>query len=146
MRYLKYAGLLGLFILIAGGSAFAQRVRIGVGIGVGVGPAYAGPYIGPPPVCRYGYYGYYPYACAPYGYYGPEYFANGVFIGAGPWFRGSYGPGYGYGYRRFDRDHNRFRGGEFHGNRGFDGGRSGFRGNGGSHGRGGFHGGGHGRR
>jgi hypothetical protein len=57
-----------------------------VGVGIGV----AGP-----PACAYGYYPDYPYACAPYGYYGPSYFANGVFIGAGPWFHGW---GYGHGY------------------------------------------------
>jgi hypothetical protein len=44
--------------------------------------------IGAPPVCPYGYYDYAPYACAPYGYYGPEWFSGGVFIGAGPWFHG----------------------------------------------------------
>lgn len=44
--------------------------------------------IGPAPVCPYGYYDYAPYACAPYGYYGPEWFVGGVFIGAGPWFHG----------------------------------------------------------
>ena len=27
-----------------------------------------------PPSCPYGYYSYYPYACAPYGYYGSDYF------------------------------------------------------------------------
>ena len=26
--------------------------------------------------------------CAPYGYYGPEWFNGGIFIGAGPWFHG----------------------------------------------------------
>jgi hypothetical protein len=45
--------------------------------------------IGVEPVCPYGYYDYAPYACAPYGYYGPEWFVNGVFIGAGPWFHGA---------------------------------------------------------
>ena len=36
-----------------------------------------------------------PIACAPYGYYGdPSWFAGGLFIGAGPWFRGGWG-GYG---------------------------------------------------
>jgi hypothetical protein len=40
------------------------------------------------PLCPYGYYDYAPYACAPYGYYGPEWFISGVFIGAGPWFHG----------------------------------------------------------
>jgi hypothetical protein len=44
--------------------------------------------IGAPPVCPYGYYSYPPYNCAPYGYYGPQWFLNGVFIGAGPWFHG----------------------------------------------------------
>jgi hypothetical protein len=44
--------------------------------------------IGAPPVCPYGYYDYAPYACAPYGYYGPEWFSGGLFIGAGPWFHG----------------------------------------------------------
>jgi hypothetical protein len=44
--------------------------------------------IGPAPLCPYGYYDYAPYACAPSGYYGPEWFLGGVFLGAGPWFHG----------------------------------------------------------
>ncbi len=44
--------------------------------------------IGVAPECPYGYYDVPPYDCAPYGYYGPEWFAGGVFIGAGPWFHG----------------------------------------------------------
>jgi hypothetical protein len=44
--------------------------------------------IGAPPDCPYGYYDVAPYTCAPAGYYGPEWFAGGVFIGAGPWFHG----------------------------------------------------------
>jgi hypothetical protein len=99
MRYLKYLALLGIF-MVAASSAQAQ-----VRVGIGIGPAY----VGPPPACVYGYYGYYPYACAPYGYYEPDYFVSGVFIGAGPWFHGFYGRG-GYGYygrgyyrRNFDR-------------------------------------------
>ena len=44
--------------------------------------------IGPQPVCPYGYFDYAPYRCAPYGYYGPEWFTDGVFIGAGPWYYG----------------------------------------------------------
>jgi hypothetical protein len=40
------------------------------------------------PACPYGYYDTAPYQCAPYGYYGPEWFVGGVFIGAGPWFHG----------------------------------------------------------
>jgi hypothetical protein len=47
--------------------------------------------IGVAPDCPYGYYDVAPYACAPAGYYGPEWFNGDVFIGAGPWFRGSTG-------------------------------------------------------
>ena len=86
MKYLKYVALLGI-LLFAAGNAHAQ-----VAVRVGVGPGYAG--LGPAPVCAYGYYDYYPYACAPYGYYGPSYFIGGVFIGAGPWFHGYYGRGF----------------------------------------------------
>jgi len=44
--------------------------------------------IGDAPQCPYGYYDAAPYGCAPYGYYGTEWFKGGVFIGAGPWFHG----------------------------------------------------------
>lgn len=44
--------------------------------------------IGVAPDCPYGYYDAAPYGCAPYGYYGWEWFTGGVFIGAGPWFHG----------------------------------------------------------
>ena len=44
--------------------------------------------IGVAPNCPYGYYEAAPYNCAPYGYYGPEWFTGGVFIGAGQWFHG----------------------------------------------------------
>jgi hypothetical protein len=109
MRYLKLfalVGVLGVSLLAASG-ANAQRVAIGVGFG---GPGY----YGPAPICDYGYYNYYPYACAPYGYYGPEWFNGGFFIGAGPWFRGFRG---GFG-RGFDRGRD-FRGG-FNGRQGFN--------------------------
>jgi hypothetical protein len=45
--------------------------------------------IGAAPDCPYGYYDAAPYNCAPYGYYGPEWFSGGVFVGSGPWFHGS---------------------------------------------------------
>ena len=45
--------------------------------------------IGVEPVCPYGYYEVPPYNCAPDGYYGPEWFGGGIFIGAGPWYHGS---------------------------------------------------------
>jgi len=47
--------------------------------------------LGGPPVCPYGYFDYAPYDCAPYGYYGPDWFVGGVFLGAGPWFHGPRG-------------------------------------------------------
>ena len=55
-----------------------------ISVGIGVAPA-----------CPYGYYEAPPYSCAPYGYYGPEWFTGGVFIGAGPWF---HGPEHFHGY------------------------------------------------
>jgi hypothetical protein len=45
--------------------------------------------VGPAPDCPYGYFDTPPYACAPAGYYGPEWFVDGVFIGVGPWFHGA---------------------------------------------------------
>ena len=45
--------------------------------------------VGVEPICPYGYYDVAPYACAPSGYYGPEWFTGGVFVGAGPLFHGS---------------------------------------------------------
>jgi hypothetical protein len=94
MKYLRYVALLALLTLPV---AYSQAaVTVGVGVGVGVGPVVAGA-----PVCSYGYYPDYPYTCAPYGYYGPSWFAGGVFIGAGPWYHG-WGhpvyPAYGRGF------------------------------------------------
>ncbi|HYM77671.1 MAG TPA: hypothetical protein VE377_16985 [Candidatus Dormibacteraeota bacterium] len=168
MRYLKYVALMAVLMMPL---AYSQA-QVGVGIGVRVGPGY---YAGPP-VCSYGYYDYAPYACAPYGFYGPDYFVDGVFIGAGPWYhwghpawywnRGFYGrPGWGRGYyggRFYDRDHDRgfdrdrgyargFERGEGRGEHEFHGhgevrGGGNFHGGGGFRGEGGSHGGFHGGR
>src|SRR6202521_2105698 len=111
-----------------------------VAIGVRVGLAY----VGPAPVCAYGYYGYYPYACAPNGYYGSDWFVGGVFIGAGPWYHGYYGRPRFYGRPGFYEHPFLGRGYAFRGRSEFD--REGFRGrrDGGFRGNaGGFHGGGH---
>ena len=67
-------------------------------------PAQVSINIGTPPVCPYGYFDYEPYSCAPYGYYGPDWFTGGVFIGAGPWFHGRAGF-YGHVDNRFDPRH-----------------------------------------
>lgn len=63
-----------------------------VAVGVNIGAA---------PVCPYGYFDYAPYDCAPYGYYGPDWFVGGIFIGAGPWFHGPRGF-HGHVDNRFD--------------------------------------------
>jgi hypothetical protein len=66
-------------------------VMAGFGFGLwltGCGPTHVGVAVGGPPVCPYGYYEAPPYNCAPDGYYGPEWFQGGVFIGAGPYYRG----------------------------------------------------------
>jgi hypothetical protein len=60
--------------------------------------------IGVAPDCPYGYFDYSPYDCAPYGYYGPDWFDGGVFIGAGPWFHG-HGGFYGHVDNRYDPHH-----------------------------------------
>lgn len=88
------------------------QVNFGVNIGGGA-----------PPTCPYGYYDYAPYACAPAGYWGPEYFNNGVFIGVGPWW--GWGYRHGWGGHRF-HGYYRYHGREF--------GRPGW-----EHGRGGWH-------
>ncbi len=116
-----------------------------VSIGVQIGPTYG--IYNAPPVCDYGFYPDYPFGCAPYGYYGPTWFVDGVFIGAGPWYNFYYtrpvyyrpfyfNRGFGFhsfhdrddfrgfhdhdGFRRF-RDDDRFRGERFRGSRDEDG-------------------------
>src|SRR6185437_15470558 len=68
-----------MLVAVAGGSfaAMSQRVEAQVSINIGAAPE-----------CPYGYYDVAPYGCAPSGYYGPEWFSGGVFVGAGPWFHG----------------------------------------------------------
>ncbi|MEO7028382.1 MAG: hypothetical protein ABI147_03165 [Acidobacteriaceae bacterium] len=122
MRGLKVV-LIAIFAVVLLGVAPASRAQISVGVGIGAEP-----------VCSYGYYGYAPYRCAPYGYYGPEWFNNGGFIGAGRWHRGgrfyghvnrSYDPRFGYrgafparGGRFDGRDFHEFRGNRWSDERG----------------------------
>ena len=70
------------FVLLAavagiGLTASTPKAEAQVSVGIGVAPD-----------CPYGYYDVAPYSCAPAGYYGPEWFNDGVFIGVGPWFHG----------------------------------------------------------
>jgi hypothetical protein len=74
LQYVLLAAVAGIGITVTAPSAAAQ-----VSVGVDIGAA---------PECPYGYYDVAPYSCAPAGYYGPEWFTGGVFIGAGPWFHG----------------------------------------------------------
>lgn len=88
MKTLKYFGFLAVaagFLMVTDNKAVAQ-------VSVDIGPA---------PVCPYGYYEVPPYNCAPDGYYGPEWFNGGLFIGAGPWYHGRDGF-YGHVDHRFD--------------------------------------------
>jgi hypothetical protein len=77
-------------VVAVGFMATAPKSEAQVGINIGAAP-----------VCPYGYYDYAPYACAPYGYYGSEWFSGGIFIGAGPWFHGPAGF-HGHVDNRFD--------------------------------------------
>jgi len=88
-------GALVLAVLVAGllWSAPGAPAQVAVGVNIGVAPE-----------CPYGYFDYTPYDCAPYGYYGPDWFAGGLFIGAGPWFHGSHGF-YGHVDNRYDPHH-----------------------------------------
>ena len=78
MHTLKFASVLAIgSCLMASGFLLSSCGPAHVGVGFGIAPA-----------CPYGYYEAPPYNCAPDGYYGPEWFSNGVFIGAGPWYHG----------------------------------------------------------
>jgi hypothetical protein len=87
--------LLALLLIVPFAAVSHAQVAIGVGVGPAVVPA---PVVYGPPACSWGYYPYYPYDCAPYGYYGPSWFVGGVFIGAGPWYHWGYGHPYGWGH------------------------------------------------
>ena len=84
----KSLALSAVAVAMLGASTNVSPAQIAVGIGVA-------------PVCPYGYFDYTPYDCAPYGYYGPDWFNGGLFIGAGPWFHGRSG-WYGHVDNRFD--------------------------------------------
>jgi hypothetical protein len=89
----RFSWVLAAAVAVVGFTAAAPKAEAGVGIGIGAEPE-----------CPYGYYDRAPYACAPYGYYGTEWFAGGVFIGAGPWFHGP-ADFHGYVNNHFDVQH-----------------------------------------
>jgi hypothetical protein len=90
LRFALISGIFGVCFL-----AVTPRAPAQVGVDINIGAA---------PDCPYGYYDVAPYACAPAGYYGPEWFSGGVFIGAGPWFHGG-GDFHGHVDNRFHPDH-----------------------------------------
>ena len=75
MRMLRYFLLVTVAIGLSLSAATTSQAQVSISIGA-------------EPACPYGYYDYAPYTCAPYGYYGPEWFQGSAFIGAGPWFHG----------------------------------------------------------
>ena len=75
MKLLKYLLPLILFILVV--PSIKSQAYAGIQIG---GQIYY------EPDCPWGYYTVYPYDCAPYGYYGPQWFYRGIFVGVGPWY------------------------------------------------------------
>jgi len=77
---------------------------VGLSTGTSAAPAQVVVGIGVAPACPYGYFDYAPYSCSPYGYYGPDWFSGGLFIGAGPWFHGRQGF-YGHVDNRYDPQH-----------------------------------------
>jgi len=84
--------------------ALTAAVAVVLAVSSPVAKAQVSIHIGMAPACPYGYYDYTPYSCAPYGYYGPEWFHGRVFVGAGPWFRGPSGFR-GHVNNNFDRQH-----------------------------------------
>jgi hypothetical protein len=93
MRYLKLFSLFAVAAAFLSAASVAPAAQIAVGVN-----------LGPAPICPYGYFDYAPYDCAPYGYYGPDWFTGGLFIGAGPWFHGPHGF-YGHVDNRYDPHH-----------------------------------------
>jgi hypothetical protein len=121
IRFLVLAAVAAMFL-----TAGVPKTEAQLSVSIGVAPA-----------CPYGYYDYSPYRCAPYGYYGREWFHGRTFIGVGPWFHGqdnfrghvnnSYDPQHGYGgrmpeygerARTRDRSPRRFNGNEMRDGRG----------------------------
>ena len=137
---LSYLVLLAIAISIVVPSR-AAHAQISFGIQIGGGYPEAPP---PPPVCPYGYYAYPPYNCAPVGYYGSDWFNDGMFIGAGPWYNRGWGYRDGWDHDRGGWGHDRggWGGGRGYVGGGFHGGGGGFHGRGGDFHGGGFHGGG----
>jgi hypothetical protein len=75
MRRIKLLTLASIAVFAAIAAVPASQAQVTISIGAA-------------PNCPYGYYDYAPYNCSPYGYYGPEWFSGGGFVGAGKWYHG----------------------------------------------------------
>ena len=74
---MKAIRMLGATLVLAVATMIPARANVFVGIGFG--PVLAPvPYAYAPPVCDYGFYQFYPYSCAPYGYYDSDWFFGGA--------------------------------------------------------------------
>ena len=82
MNTLRHLGFMTIAMSLFVATAHIATPQVAVGIGVA-------------PACPYGYYEGAPYNCAPDGYYGPEWFSGGIFVGAGNWY---HGPEHFYGH------------------------------------------------
>ena len=76
MNRIKFLALVAIAVLAMTYGVHKAAAQVTINVGVA-------------PECPYGYYDYAPYNCAPDGYFGPEWFNAGVFVGTGPWFHGS---------------------------------------------------------
>jgi hypothetical protein len=76
MNRIKFLALVAIAVLAMTYGVHKAAAQVTINVGVA-------------PDCPYGYYDYAPYNCAPDGYFGPEWFNAGAFIGTGPWFHGS---------------------------------------------------------
>lgn len=85
-----FASAIAFLTLFAGTAVLKANAEVHISVNIGAAP-----------MCPYGYFDYAPYGCAPFGYYGPQWFTGGVFIGAGPWFQGPVGF-HGYIDRHYD--------------------------------------------
>ncbi|MDR3792934.1 MAG: hypothetical protein P4L03_06095 [Terracidiphilus sp.] len=90
--------------MVRGGVLAFSALALALFVFPSVAPAQVVVEVGPAPVCPYGYFDYAPYDCSPYGYYGPDWFQGGLFIGAGPWLHGHNGF-YGHVDNRYDPHH-----------------------------------------
>src|ERR1700678_193858 len=93
MRYIRSV-LIAMLVAVPFLVTSTAHAQVAVGVGVGPDVVEAPDAYGPP-ACDWGYYSYYPYSCAPYGYYGPGWVNGGVLLGVRPLYGSGLGSGRG---------------------------------------------------